>query len=392
MIRQLCFVMLIGLVSSACQTAEPVYLHATLTRGNIEDVVTASGTVAAETLVNVGSQVSGTVAAIRVDFGSEVRQGDVLAELDTRVADAQLARSEATATKALAEQKRCDLNVRNAERVLGRMQVLVRDHMAAQADLENAELACDTARVARETAAALVQEASADRNLARTTRALARIVSPIAGIVIDRQVEVGQTVAAQFQVATLFTLAKDLSQVVVLANVDEADIGRVVPNMPVQFTVDAYPGRTFAGTLKSLRPAPVNFATAGSASAAAPGAVVTYAAVIAAHNPDHALLQGMTAQVRIVVHGRDNVLRVPAAALRFRPGAVVRREVDAAHDGAAGVYVLRPNAPLQHRKVVLGISDGRFTEVIEGLEEGEEVVVAQQQDAQALGKKRKGIF
>jgi HlyD family secretion protein len=231
-----------------------------------------------------------------------------------------------------------------------------------------------------------VQEAYADLTLARTNRKLSRIVSPIDGVVLDRQVEVGQTVAAQFQVATLFTLAADLTQVEVLVAIDEADMGRVVPPMPIHFAADAHRGRTFEGTLRAVRPAPVGFT--GVSEGPTQATVVTYLGHIDAANDDHALWEGMTVQVDFVTASHRNVVRVPTAALRYHPIDGGAEPADGPREGQTLYTVGADNKPVAHA-VTVGLSDGRYTEITDGFTEGQ-VIVRQRGGAAASANARRG--
>lgn len=361
---------------SGCQSAKPAYLTQAVSTGDVREEVIASGNVSARTKVNVGSQISCTVAQVDAALGQQVRKNAVLARLDPRMLEAQLTRTRATLIKAQAERDRARLQLANADKTLQRLVKLTQDAMSAQVEQDTAALAHAGAEVALRIAEAAVQEAQADVHTATTQRSLATLVSPIDGIIIDRQIEVGQTVAAQFQVATLFTIAEDMGQVVVLAAIDEADMGRVQVGMPVQFSSDAYPGRVFTGILSVLRPAPQNFAATGPNDNSNAG-VVTYLAEITADNGDHALFVGMTVQVRITTASHNNVLRVPTAALRFSPKAEGNKDnITVAHTGQQ-VFVVRATGDLEAREVHLGLSDGAMVEVASGLASGEEVAVAQ---------------
>lgn len=368
----------------ACTRPEPDVLCAVADRGTVQEEVVASGSVSARRLVNVGSQISGTVAQVSATLGQTVHRGDALAVLDSRMLEAQLQRARAQVARAVAQEEQARLQWRHSSTLTQRVRQLTSDRMAAQVDEDAAVLAQAQAEAALHMAQASVQEARAELQTATTSRRLAALVSPIDGVIIDRHIEVGQTVAAQFQVATLFTIAEDMAQVVVLAAIDEADMGRIRVGMPVQFSVDAHPGRAFGGTLQVLRPAPQNFA---NGQAQEGSGVVTYLAEIAADNKDRALLQGMTAQVRIVVAAHADVVRVPAAALRFdaqaggKGGAM--QAVGAAATAEGTSVFVAPEAPtpvavgaLSARAVTLGLSDGAYYEVTEGLRAGERVAVA----------------
>ncbi len=263
-------------------------------RGRLRVTVTATGTLSAITTVQVGTQVSGTIARIYVDFNDRVRKGQVLAELDKRPLIAALNDAEAAYERAQAE-------VRQTERNLERAQRLLAQNLIAQADY-------DAALSNYETAVANLKSAEANLSRARTNLFYATITSPIDGVVISRNVDVGQTVAASFNTPTLFVIANDLRKMQVLANVDEADVGRVRVGQPVTFTVDAYPDRVFHGRVEQVRLQPTVNQN-----------VVTYTVVIDAPNPDGLLLPGMTANVTIQVAEKADVLKVPLTALRFTP-------------------------------------------------------------------------
>lgn len=263
-------------------------------RGPLRVTVTATGTLSAITTVQVGTQVSGTIARIYVDFNDRVRQGQVLAELDKRPLMAALNDAEAAYERALAE-------VRQTERNLERAKRLLAQNLIAQADY-------DAALSNYETAVANLKSAEANLSRARTNLFYATITSPIDGVVVSRNVDVGQTVAASFNTPTLFVIANDLRKMQVLANVDEADIGRVRVGQPVAFTVDAYPDRVFHGRVEQIRLQPTVNQN-----------VVTYTVVIDAPNPEGQLLPGMTANVTILVAEKPDVLKVPMMALRFMP-------------------------------------------------------------------------
>jgi len=263
-------------------------------RGPLRVIVTATGTLSAITTVQVGTQVSGTIARIYVDFNDRVRKGQVLAELDKRPLIAALNDAEAAYERAQAE-------VRQTERNLERAKRLLAQNLIAQADY-------DAALSNYETAVANLKSAEANLSRARTNLFYATITSPIDGVVVSRNVDVGQTVAASFNTPTLFVIANDLRKMQVLANVDEADIGRVRVGQPVTFTVDSYPDRVFHGRVEQIRLQPTVNQN-----------VVTYTVVIDAPNPEGLLLPGMTANVTILVAEKPDVLKVPMMALRFMP-------------------------------------------------------------------------
>ncbi len=272
----------------------PRFRKEKVTSGSVVATVTATGTLSAVTTVKVGSQVSGIIARLHADFNDEVRKGQLLAELDP------------TPFQTSVDQRRADLErakveLRNAELVLARAKKLLEAQLQAQSEY-------DTAMANRDGAAAAVEQSAAALRQAETNLAYARIASPIDGVVVNREYDIGQTVAASFQAPTLFTIAQDLTKMQVLTNIDEADIGRVKEGQEATFTVDAFAERTFRGTVSQIRLSPQTVQN-----------VVTYPVLIDVANPDLRLRPGMTANVLVPVDRRDGVLRVANAALRFRP-------------------------------------------------------------------------
>jgi HlyD family secretion protein len=273
---------------------EPKFRTATVDRGDVVATVTASGSLSAVTTVKVGSQVSGIIAKLHADFNSVVKKGQLLAELDP------------TPFQATVDQRRADLakaqvDLRNTEITLARDRNLFKQQLLAQSEL-------DAAQTARDGAAAQVAQAQAGLKMAQANLEYTKITSPIDGTVVDRQYDVGQTVAASFQAPTLFAIAQDLTKMQVLTNIDEADIGRVKVGQEAVFSVDAFPDRTFRGAVSQIRLAQQIVQN-----------VVTYPVMLDVANPDLKLMPGMTANVNIPVDRRTSTLRVPNAALRFRP-------------------------------------------------------------------------
>ena len=274
--------------------AAPKYRRAKLDRGEVVATVTATGTLSAVTTVKVGSQVSGIIAKLFVDFNSEVRKGQPLAELDPTPFEQSAAQRRADLEKARVE-------LRNSELSLARAKNLSRQQLMAQAEL-------DAAQANRDSAAASVEQSQAALKQAETNLSYTKITSPIDGVVVDRQYDIGQTVAASFQAPTLFTIAQDLTKMQVLTNIDEADVGRIRIGQVANFTVDAFPDGTFKGTVSQIRLSPQIVQN-----------VVTYPVMLDVPNPDLKLKPGMTANVLVPVDSRSNALRAPNAALRFKP-------------------------------------------------------------------------
>jgi HlyD family secretion protein len=317
-------------------------------RGDVRVTVTATGTLKAVTTVEVGTQVSGTIAALYVDFNSKVKKGQIIARLDTTLLYASLqdARSNQERVSALHQQASAELK---------RMRSLFERELVSQAELDQAVA---SARVA----AANLASARSGVERARINLRYAIIQSPIDGIVLSRAVELGQTVAASFSTPTLFSLAGDLREMRVQAAVDEADIGKVKEGQQATFTVDAYPEETFRGAVEQVRLQPTVTQN-----------VVTYDVVLRVPNEDLRLMPGMTANLTITVSSRENVLTVPVSALRFTPPGAARRMDKAAGPDGARVFVLENGKPRPVR-VATGLSDGARTEVTGSLREGAPVI------------------
>lgn len=336
-----------------------------VTRGPLTQAVTANGTINPVVIVNVGTQVSGTVKVLHADFNSRVEKGQVLLELDP------------TLFRAAVEQSRGDLGVADAAYRLAQSNEQRIRQLHAQEYVTRQEL--DQAVQARDTAAA--QRRIAQGRLARDEANLTFSVirSPVSGIVVSRQVDIGQTVAASFQTPTLFQIAQDLTRMQINTNVAEADIGKIRTGMDVNFTVDAFPGRDFRGTIKQIRLNPIVEQN-----------VVTYNAVVGVENDDLSLMPGMTAYISVVVETREDALFVPTAALRFKPrengagspnGSAPERPGRPEAGGKSGkdrgpkVYVVR-GEQMVPVPVKTGISDGKHVEIVGGeLKAGDRVAV-----------------
>jgi HlyD family secretion protein len=331
--------------------SSPEYRTEIVSRGDIQAAVTATGTVNAVTTVLVGTQVSGTIKNIYADFNSPVKKGQLIAQIDPEMLEAQAAQAKANVEKA-------DAAFRDAERTLKRNRELFSRNLIPRSDLDTAETNFDGSRAQLEQAKAALKVA--DTNLRYT-----RIISPVDGVVISRNVDVGQTVAASFQTPTLFTIAQDLTKMQIDTNVAEADIGSVKVGQEAEFTVDAYPDSTFKGRAWQIRRAPITVQN-----------VVTYDVVIQVPNRDLRLMPGMTANVSIIIATKKDALKIPNGALRFRPS---ERRPEKASTGAErkgpAVWVLEKGTP-KRVAITPGISDGNYTEVVSGeLKEGQEIIV-----------------
>ena len=340
---------------------EPRYRMEKVSRGDIRATVTATGTVNAVVTVLVGTQVSGTIKTLYVDFNSPVKRGQILAQIDPATFQAQVDQARANLSAARANVEKAEASLLDAKRTLERNKTLYQKSYIAKSDLDTAETNEQAARAQVSAARAQVQQNRAALDFAENNLRYTRIVSPVDGIVISRNVDVGQTVAASFQTPTLFNIAQDLTKMQIDTNIDEADIGKIKIGQPVEFTVDAYPDDTFAGTVFVIRNAPITVQN-----------VVTYDVVVKVDNPEMKLKPGMTANVSIILEKKEGVLRVSNATLRFKPA-----EKGENLNGlkGSGVWILKDGVP-ERIGVKTGISDGNYTEITSGrLQEGREVIV-----------------
>ncbi|MDA8078630.1 MAG: efflux RND transporter periplasmic adaptor subunit [Nitrospiraceae bacterium] len=331
-------------------------------RGDIVAGVTASGTVNAVTTVLVGTQVSGTVKAIFADFNSRVKKDQLIAQIDPALFEAQVDQARANVVAAKANLSKSEVAVVDTQRTLERNRRLFSKNLIARSDLDTAEINYDSARAQVNANKAQVEQAAAALRTAETNLRYTRILSPVDGIVVSRNVDVGQTVAASFQTPTLFNIAQDLTKMQIDSSVAEADIGKIKVGQPVEFTVDAYPDSPFKGSVSAVRNAPINVQN-----------VVTYDVVINVANPELKLKPGMTANVSIVIDSKKDVVRIPNAALRFRP-TEKRGKAETKQKGGA-VWIVEDNKP-KRISVTTGISDGNNTELVsDSVKEGQELIV-----------------
>lgn len=361
MIKQKIILSLLITLLFSCKGDAPSYRTEPVSRGDIQQTVTATGTVNAVTTVLVGTQVSGTIKNLYVDFNSRVTKGQLIALIDPEMLEAQAAQARANREKA-------DATFRDADRTLKRNRELFAKNLIPRSDLDTAETNFDSAK-------AQLEQAKAALTVSETNLRYTRILSPVDGVVISRSVDIGQTVAASFQTPTLFTIAQDLTKMQIDANIAESDIGIVTVGQAVEFTVDAYPDTTFKGKVWQKRQAPITVQN-----------VVTYDVVIKVDNRDLRLMPGMTANVSIIITTRRDALRITNGALRFRlserpaPGASAAK-APAKAGGASSekkgpaVWVLENGKP-QRVAIEPGISDGNYTEIVSGeLKEGQAVIV-----------------
>jgi HlyD family secretion protein len=350
----------------------PSYRLGRVERGDIESTVSATGTLSAVRTVEVGTQVSGQVAALYVDFNAHVKKGQLIARIDPilqeqAVADARagLARAEAVVTETRLEFERSRKLHDQQIATDAEFNVAESNYAQARAGLTSAEINLKRAR----------------QNLAYTS-----IYSPIDGVVVERTMDVGQTVAASFATPKLFVIANDLSRMQILASVDESDIGRIEVGQPVKFTVQSFPGRQFTGMVEQVR---LNSTTTNN--------VVSYTAVVSASNADGKLLPGMTASVKFVTASAQHVLTVPAMALRFTPPEGAKTKAPVRRPPAAGgrpadvapLWTVDASGALTPHPVQVGITDGQRTQITSSdLTDGAHVVIGAMQpdDATASTK------
>jgi len=286
----------------------PTYRLAKVERGPLTATVAASGTLNPVTSVQVGTQVSGQIKELFVDFNSPVKAGQLIARIDPETLQYRVRQSEADVEAGRSALGRAQVSLLNAQRELDRTRELVSKNFVSPAELDAKQAAFDLARADVKNSAAVVAQREASLASARVDLARTEIRAPVDGVVIKRSVDVGQTVAASLQAPELFVIARDLRDMQVETSIDEADVGRMRVGQRATFTVDAFPGRTFNGEVRQVRK-----------SAQTVQNVVTYTVLVSAANPDGQLMPGMTANVRIVTDTRESVLKVSNAALRFRP-------------------------------------------------------------------------
>jgi len=379
---------------------------ARVSMGPLKAVVTATGTMNAVTTVLVGTQVSGTISRLYVDYNSHVKKGQVIAEIDPAAFEAQVDQARANLLVAKANVEKAKATLYDSRRTRDRNRELFSRSLIARSDLDTAEANHDANDAMLTAAVAQVAQTEAALRYAETNLKYTKITSPVEGTVVSRNVDVGQTVAASFQTPTLFTIAQDLTKMQIDTNIDEADIGKIRLDQNADFTVDAFPDITFHGTVAQIRIAPTTVQN-----------VVTYDVVVKLDNADMKLKPGMTANVSVIYADKERVVRIPNVALRFRPTGKDRispepaaPDRDAARPAATrrapvmreqsgperrpfadgggskpyAIWILENNI-LKRVPIFIGISDGTLTEVTSGdLKEGEEIIT------ESLAKGQKG--
>jgi HlyD family secretion protein len=370
----------------------PRFTTEAVERRDVLEQVQSTGTVKPLTEVQVGAQISGRIMRVHADFNSVVKKGDLLAEIDPSIYGAQVSQSSAQVQAARASLKRSQARVSTTKLALNRIKRLAKEGLATPAEVDQAQGEYDVAEADVGAAKAQISQLGAQLSSARTTLTYARIYSPIDGVVINRAVDPGQTVAASFSAPVLFVIAQDLSKMQVLADIDEADVGKVEQKMKADVVVDAFPGKKFSGVVSQLRYSPNNVQ-----------GVVTYSAVIDVDNPKLELRPGMTATVTIRTREAKNVVAVRNSALRFKPlpeldaegKPKIEKPPPALPAGEGRIYLVaggpQGKEQLADKVVKVGITDGVWTELPGAeLAPGAQVVVEQKDEKQKA--KRFGIF
>ena len=339
---------------------KPDYLTSPVEKHTITQVVEASGTVQPVQSVSIGSQVSGMIKEIYVDYNSKVKKGQLLAQIDTSLFTAQVEQSQANIANARANLAKIQAVAENDKKTLNRYRNLYKRNFIAKSELDLAESTYKSDLAQISAARAQISQASAAYNTAAANLRYTRIVSPVDGVVVSRGVDVGQTVAASFQTPELFSVAQDLTQMQIEANVSEADIGKVKEGQEVTYTLDGYQDSVFEGKVLQVRISPTTVQN-----------VVTYTVIIQVNNEDMKLIPGMTANVSIITSKKADVLSVPNAALKFTPNT----------DGSGpkykeqGVWVMKDKKP-QRISIKAGAADDTHTEIIsDKIHENDAVIV-----------------
>ena len=372
----------VGVYFYAGKKPEITYRTAKVERGPLVSSVSSTGTLAAVITVQVGTQVSGTIQKLFVDFNSSVKKGQAIAEIDPALFTAQVEQTRGNYLSAKGNLEKFKADAIDARRNMERNRQLLKEGIISQGDFDTAENRYLQATAAVKAAEGTVAQTRGAYDQAQTNLRYATIRSPVDGIVVSRNVDVGQTVAASFQTPTLFTIAQDMTKMEIQTSVDESDISRIKVGQPVTFTVDAYPETRFTGTVRQIRNAPVVTQN-----------VVTYVVVVNVDNKDLKLKPGMTANVSIETARKDNVLKIPAAALRFKPKSPTESTEKSsgapqggkrlAKRGSEQVYILTLDKTPKPVAVKSGISNDGSVELVEGnLKENDEVIVEQSSQSQ----------
>ena len=352
--------------------ADVSYRTARVRRGSLRSTIQATGTLSAEETVDVGTQISGTIREIYVDYNDKVKEGQLIAVMDSRTQQADVDMAKANVLSAKADLAKANAKLLRANRDLSRTRQLVKKDLIARSDLDADVADQATAKADVLVAQAKVAQYEATLRKQEINLSYTKIYSPVDGVVVAKNVEKGQTVAASYQTPSIAEIARDLKQMQVEVNVDEADIGSVKVGQRAEFTVDAYTDATFTGSVTQVRISPKSS-----------NSVVSYTVIVKVNNDEEKLMPGMTANVSLIVTEKNDILLVPNAALRFNPNVNTsvqaqmgprRRGGNVAAVETPGVYVMMNKNPVKI-EVEKGITDGTRTEILSGVEEGTEVLV-----------------
>lgn len=351
------------------------YVTEPLTKRTITQIVEASGTINPVQTVSIGSQVSGQISAIYVDYNSKVKKGQLLAEIDTSLFEAQVNQAKATIDNARANLAKIQATTANDKLTLTRYRNLYKKGFIAKSELDLAEstYSADLAQV--KSAQAQINQALASYSTAASNLRYTKITSPVDGVVISRAVDVGQTVAASFQTPELFSVAQDLTQMQIEASVSEADIGKVKKEQDVEYTLDGYPDETFKGKVSQVRISPTTVSN-----------VVTYSVIIDVENDEMKLIPGMTANVSIITSKKENILCAKSTALKFTPNTDGKGE----KFDKQGIWLLADGEP-KRVEIVTGVNDDTYTEIISNnLKDGDKVILSIEEKGKGKNKQMQG--
>lgn len=351
------------------------YVTEPLTKRTITQIVEASGTINPVQTVSIGSQVSGQISAIYVDYNSKVKKGQLLAEIDTSLFEAQVNQAKATIDNARANLAKIQATTANDKLTLTRYRNLYKKGFIAKSELDLAEstYSADLAQV--KSAQAQINQALASYSTAASNLRYTKITSPVDGVVISRAVDVGQTVAASFQTPELFSVAQDLTQMQIEASVSEADIGKVKKEQDVEYTLDGYPDETFKGKVSQVRISPTTVSN-----------VVTYSVIIDVENDEMKLIPGMTANVSIITSKKENILCAKSTALKFTPNTDGKGE----KFDKQGIWLLADGEP-KRVEIVTGVNDDTYTEIISNnLKDGDMVILSIEEKGKGKNKQMQG--
>ncbi len=351
------------------------YITEPLEKRTITQIVEASGTINPVQTVSIGSQVSGQISAIYVDYNSEVKKGQLLAEIDTSLFEAQVNQAKATIDNARANLAKIQATTANDKLTLTRYRNLYKKGFIAKSELDLAESTYSSDLAQIRAAQAQINQALASYSTAESNLRYTKITSPVDGVVISRAVDVGQTVAASFQTPELFSVAQDLTQMQIEANVSEADIGKVKKEQEVEYTLDGYPDETFKGKVSQVRISPTTVSN-----------VVTYSVIIDVENEEMKLIPGMTANVSIITSKKADILCAKSTALKFTPNTDGKGE----KFDKQGIWILADGKP-KRIEIETGVNDDTYTEIIsDNLKEGSRIIVSIEEKGKGKNQQRQG--